>query len=350
MATVTVDEVFQYYVYPTVYIIIFSVGVPSNGALFLMFLRNRSLRNTANIMVFNLVLADIMNIFTNMPLFYLAKYHSEIIYLGGHGCRMFVFFRFLNQAVIELSVLILSIQRYVATRSIFQKIKLPFKMSKCASTYFFISSVWILASMLSLPCAIVFYFFEDSCFPIAKSNIASKALDIFYFVIFCFIIPIPLLVLSLLTSWRLKKSVKLIPGVMRNSNREETRHRSARVVTALAIAFALTHVPRSIWFFVYSYFHLNSKGILILQYIDEITNYLLLCHSIVNPIALYIASSNFRKMFNKYLFCCLFNDERQKDLELSQVTQYVSEISKTSESLKLEFSQNIKPNIINHSL
>ncbi|KAJ9577211.1 hypothetical protein L9F63_006185 [Diploptera punctata] len=92
-------------------------------------------------------------------------------------------------------------------------------------------------------------------------------------------------------------------------------------MTALAIAFALTHVPRSLWFFIRSYFELDSKPSEILDCVDEITNYLMFFHSIVNPIALYIASATFRNLFNQYLFRFHSNKVKHKELDNTKSTQ-----------------------------
>jgi hypothetical protein len=109
-------------------------------------------------------------------------------------------------------------------------------------------------------------------------------------------------VFSVLTARKLRQSVRNVPGELRYKNREAARYRSAKMVTALAITSAMSHIPRSIWFFLVSFLHLNLREMKYI-FIDEVTNYLIFSNSCLNPLALYIASGTFRDLFNRYLFC-----------------------------------------------
>jgi hypothetical protein len=164
----------------------------------------------------------------------------------------------------------------------------------------FVVVVWFTALVVSLPPSLVYDFPVGVCFPLATPHI--KALNVFYFVLYVFVLPVTLGVFSLVTARKLKQSVHNIPGELRYRSHEISRYRSAKVVTALAISYVTTHIPRSVWFFCVSFFHLDRMD---MKYIciDEVTNYLIFSNSCLNPLALYISSRKFRKLFKRYLFC-----------------------------------------------
>ncbi|XP_021929095.1 uncharacterized protein LOC110834342 isoform X1 [Zootermopsis nevadensis] len=303
--------IFQYYVYPTVYLVILVLGVVGNGVLIFVFAKHKKIRTTPNIMIFNLALVDVVNLFINSPLYYISKYHSQWMYLGGYGCRVFATFRFLNHTIIELSIVALSVQRYCAVASTMRKARTRQRLSARARTLTFILTVWLIALVFSLPPSIVFEYPNGVCFPLVKSQIVVKVLDIFYFVFFCFVLPISMAVFSVMTARKLRQSVLNIPGELRYKTQEITRYRSAKVVTALAITYAISHIPRSIWFFLVSFYHLDRHEMKFMC-IDEVTNYLILSNSCLNPFALYIASRNFRRLFNRHLFCIQENNQQAR--------------------------------------
>jgi hypothetical protein len=307
------EIIFQYYVYPTVYLVILVLSVVGNGTLLFMFVKCKEVRTAPNIMIFNLALADVMNLFANAPLYYVSKYHSQWIFLDGYGCRVFATFRFLNHTIIELSIVALSAQRYFAAVATLRNESKRQRLSVRSKTIIFILTVWLIALVFSLPPSIVFEYPNGVCFPFVKSQIVVKVLDIFYFVFFCFILPIAMAVFSVMTARKLRQSVRNIPGELLCRTLEVARYRSAKVLTALAITYAISHIPRSIWFFSVSFFHLDRREMKFIC-IDEVTNYLIFSNSCLNPLALYISSRVFRRLFNRHLFCVQENKKQPAPL------------------------------------
>jgi hypothetical protein len=359
-----IEEIFQYYIYPGVYLVIFLLGIMGNGALLLMFVKHKEVRTAPNTMIFNLAVTDVMNLFANAPLYYASKYYSEWIFLDVYGCRVFVTFRFLNHTIIELSIVALSAQRYCAVVTAFDYTTSRRRLSARSRTILYILTVWLIALVLALPPSIIFEFKDGICFPFVRSQTFVKALDIFYFTFFCFFLPITMGVLSVLTARKLRQSVRNVPGELRYRTRETARYRSAKVVTSLAVTYAISHIPRSIWFFLVSFFHLNRRE---MKYIvvDEVTNYLIFSNSCLNPLALYIASGTFRGLFKRYLFCVrqnkLGSDPLHRQVTASSSTRLVyfidanagdvanSETSLTRQSVinQSDVNVNINPSVNN---
>jgi len=309
------ENIFEYYIYPGFYFVILVLGAIGNGALLLIFVKYKDIRTAPNIMVFNLALMDIMNIFVNAPLYYVSKYHSQWLFLDGYGCRAFATFRFLTHSVIEFSIVGLSVQRYCASATMLNPTS-RWRLSSRWRTVMFVVVVWLIALVVSTPPSLVFEFPSGVCFPLATPPI--KALNVFYFVLYVFVLPVTLGVFSTVTARKLKQSVHNIPGELRYRSQEISRYRSAKVVTALAVSYVVTHIPRSVWFFCVSFFHLDRKET---KYIcvDEVTNYLIFANSCLNPLALYISSGKFRQLFKRHLFCFQRNETKCSPLE-RQVT------------------------------
>jgi len=293
------EQIFEYYIYPGFYFVILVLGAIGNGALLLMFVKYKDIRTAPNIMIFNLTLMDIMNIFVNAPLYYVSKYHSQWLFLDGYGCRVFATFRFLNHSVIEFSIVGLSVQRYCASATMLNPTS-QLRLSSRWRTVMFVVAVWLIALIVSMPPSLFYEFPIGVCFPLATPHI--KALNVFYFVLYCFVLPVTLGVFSVVTARKLKQSVHNIPGELQYRSQKISRYRSAKVVTALAISYFISHIPRSIWFFCVSFFHLDRMD---MKYIciDEVTNYLIFANSCLNPLALYISSGKFRQLFKRHLFC-----------------------------------------------
>lgn len=306
------EHTFQYYIYPGFYFVLLVLGATGNGALLLMFVKYKEIRTAPNIMVFNLALVDIMNLFANAPLYYISKYHSQWLYLEGYGCRLFATFRFLNHSIIEFSVVGLSAQRYCATVTTLRNRTSRWRLSARCKTVTFLLVVWLIALVVSLPPSLLYEFPSGVCFPLATS--LTKVLNVFYFVLYCIVLPLTMGVFSVTTARKLKQSVRNIPGEQQYRSQEVTRYRSAKVVTALAISYAVTHIPRSVWFFCVSFFHLDRLETKYI-YIDEITNYLIFANSCLNPMALYVSSGKFRQLFRRHLFCVRRKDKGCASLE-----------------------------------
>jgi hypothetical protein len=329
------EKIFEYYIYPGFYFVILVLGATGNGALLLMFVKYKDIRTAPNIMVFNLALMDIMNLFVNAPLYYVSKYHSQWLFLDGYGCRAFATFRFLNHSVIEFSIVGISVQRYCASATMLNPTS-QWRLSSRWRTVVFVLVVWLISLVVSTPPSLVYEFPSGVCFPLATPPI--KALNVFYFVLYVFVLPVTLGVFSAVTARKLKQSVLNIPGELRYRSQEISRYRSAKVVTALAISYVVTHIPRSVWFFCVSFFHLDRKETKYI-FVDEVTNYLMFANSCLNPLALYISSGKFRQLFKRHLFCFQQNETKSSSLEC-QVT--------ASSSTRLAFLTESYTDLVGH--
>ncbi|PSN35973.1 hypothetical protein C0J52_25240 [Blattella germanica] len=298
----------QKYIFPSVFGVMLVVGLSGNGILLLIFIRDKASRTAPNALIFNLVVADIVHLVVNTPAYYVIKYYSPKIHLGNTGCEVYIACRIVNLAAMYVSVVATSAQRYFAIKSTLRPEECCCRLRTKFNVCIYILIVWLVAIGIGLPATLLFEFREYPCYPKVKDDQVKKSVNMAY--IFCTTTAPPLLVIifNTLTARLLRRSIRKTPGIVRNNAQEVSRYRCANIIIALTIAFCICYIPRNIWFFISSNFHLNPNGVKY-AWEEEITLYFLISNSLQNPIALYIASTFFRERMKMYLFCRNSNRE-----------------------------------------
>jgi len=292
------ELLFGSYINPVVYGVILLVGLVGNGTILYIFAQVKDVRTKYNVTIFNLVIGDILNLLINIPLHYIVHYSSTFGMLTGLWCQTFAMTRFLFYAVSALSVVSLSIQRYVIT------VHALWRPRILGNSFLYLVAVWVLAILVSLPEAFNVRDREGVCS--SYSKILRKVISLLNFLLYCITCPSIMAVFSILTARRLHNSTQDVPSQLCNTYMEESRKRSARVLRALALAFLISYVPNFTWNFVDSWFlhELFELPDIASVSIDNVAYHLLFLNVCFNPVALYIVSSTFRKAFIMYIFQC----------------------------------------------
>lgn len=292
------ELLFGIYINPVAYGVILLVGLVGNGTVLFIFARVKDVRTKYNVTIFNLVIGDTLNLLINIPLHYMVHYASTFQTLTGLWCHIFAMTRFLFFAVSALSVVSLSIQRYVITTHALWRPRI------LGNSCLYVVSVWALAILVSLPEA--FNVSDSNGVCSSYSKIGRKAFSLLNFLLYCVTCPSIMAAFSILTARRLHESTRDVPSQLCNANTEQSRKRSARVLRALALAFLISYVPNFTWFFVYYWFQdeLFELPDIVSVSIDNVVYHLLFLNVCFNPVALYIVSSTFRKAFIMYMFRC----------------------------------------------
>jgi gastrin-releasing peptide receptor/bombesin-like receptor 3 len=292
-------SVFKTYVNPTIFVIIMGVGLVQNVTLVVIFIRHGEVRTTANTMVFNLAISDILNLSISAPLFCMFHYPhnapNDVIL-----CRLYTAGRHFLLCVSALSVLALSVQRFCITAP-----SLLYSRSKSwtpsTSPTLYVLAVWLLSFLIALPMFLIEGVYSYLCSTYTEES-PTRILFLLYSLMFCCLLPSLMLFFSTLTARRLRKSVVQMPCAIRHKTHERLRRRSARIVTFLALVFVLTYCPLWLWAPVVYWTDPDRQSALVLVS-EYITKYLLFANGCCNPIALCIASRTFRKLFKRYLCC-----------------------------------------------
>lgn len=289
-----------------IYIVIVSVGCIWNGILLFMFARHKEIQTSANIMIFSLAVCDFVNVLVVAPLRYQYHYpHSSPDDIDF--CRFVSAFHHCILSADALSIVALSIQKFCVTlpNLIFQTSFSTRK--KYLITTVYIMLVWLVSLLISLPYAVNENIYGYLCGTL-DYKLGDRIMILANFVLFCVLLPIVVFSMNFATARRLKRSDAMLAGRINNSIPETARKRSANVVMVLSVFFLLSHVPYFIWN-IYAYWtdiNRHTPVSLILEYFSK---HLLFLNSCFNPLALFMTSSTFRRLFKKYL-CCL-KDHKQ---------------------------------------
>jgi hypothetical protein len=307
---VKVLEVFRRYVDPAVYFAILVVSLVWNGVLLFIFAMHRQFWTSANIMLFNLAVGDILSIVLNLPFFYFAHYHVQYFQTNEYLCKFYITLRPLFVAASALSVVALSILRYVASgKSLTVYSREGCKLSKRSRTVLYVIVVWILAIGLAAPYSFVLDFTAGKCF-MYGDGYTAKMVALSEFVFYCVILPCIMIRFNVLTARNLRDSTRTIASAMRRNGQDLIRNRSANVLTALIVVFLISYVPQHLWRMFYRWLNLDIWNVPY-RCIDKVTYYMLFANCCFNPISLYVVSKRFRKLFNHY-FLYLYNRHRNK--------------------------------------
>ena len=82
----------------------------------------------------------------------------------------------------------------------------------------------------------------------------------------------------------------------------EARKKVARLVLSFVLVFIVCWLPRHVWYFWYNF---DPAEYNMFWHVFKILAYCLsFVNSCVNPLALYFLSRQFRRYYDRYLFCC----------------------------------------------
>jgi len=302
---------------------LFVVGFVGNCILFLIFARHREMLSASNVIILNLAIGDTLSLISNIIVSFMFNL-SDSMLVGFLVCLSITLFIPLSTGVCVYSVTMLALQRYVALLSMGKD--QGCRLLRRYSTVLFICAIWILAAASAVPRFLETEFHEDYC--AVQLTEFSTVFDV---VVYCVIPLIATTALSTVTSRKMRHSVHKMPGeVVGQKKVRNARTRSANILIALIVVFAISYVPYYLFLFLYHYFNVEKLGFL-QMFIISYT--LIFVNSCCNPVALYAASGNFRKYFNKYLhWCCHFG--------LKYLRRKTSNISNSHSTQKSSISLN----------
>ena len=277
------------------YVLLISIGCVWNGTLLVMFARHREIRTTANAMILNLAVCDLVNLVTVAPVRYLFHYPDRRPE-NGDLCRSLSLLQHWILCASALSVVALSVQRsrMVAFHRLTEK-------HTAAVTVLYVLLTWIISLCIALPFGVVWQIHEYLC-GVYMDNHATNIMSLVDFALYCLVMPFLMFYFNLALARRIKESLRNLVGCVNSGSRELVRRRSANVVTVLSVLFVVAHLPYFVWW-IYVYWtgaRRSNSTILALEYTCK---HMLFLNSCFNPMALYLTSSTFRRLFRRYLCC-----------------------------------------------
>lgn len=183
-------------------------------------------------------------------------------------------------------------------------------------------------------------------YPLDYPAVYRKAHSMARFVVFFLI---PLLVIGmfyilmariLILSSRQMPCESMTDSAMNQQQKRQIKARVkvAKVVMSFVIIFVICWLPRQIWFLVY---HYRDPEYNMFWHVFKILGFCLTyVYSCVNPYALYFLSSQFRKYYNRYIFCCCPKFKyRSLNTEQTAMYNFNSTMRRGSTSLTAVHSQ-----------
>lgn len=297
---------------PIVFFVIFVVGVIGNGTLIFTVLRNKNMQNIPNILIVSLALGDLLLILVSVP-FTATIYTFKYWPYGEEMCKMNEFLQTLSLGVSVFTLTALSGDRFLA-------IVYPMRMHRGSPklrTMSIAAGIWVLSIGLALldlmGSHIVTSHSMKFCnlFPRQWGEWYPKFHCMFRFAIY-FAAPM-LIIASFYSSmaWILWLSGRRMPGeaqrIMGNAKNNakkqmEGRKKVAKLILSFIVVFIICWLPRHVYLL---WFHYDPGDYNLFWHIFKIIGFCLcFINSCINPLALYFLSQQFRRCFNRYLFCC----------------------------------------------
>lgn len=312
---------------PVLFAIIFLAGVIGNTALIFTVLRNKSMRNTPNIFVVSLSIGDLLLLLCSVP--FSSTFYSFTSWPFGEWlCKFNEFMQTLSLGVSVFTLTALSGDRYIA---------IVHPMSKHTGkptlvTIVTVVAIWILSVVLALPDGFtsqleyVSGFHAEAnetntsdtnvqlaicmIYPFHYPEWYPKGHSMFRFIVF---FVTPLLIIGLfyvmmaniliVSSREIPcESVKDSSMNQQQKRQVQARLKVAKIVLSFVVIFVICWLPRHISILIHFYTDVEFN---MFWHVFKITSFCLTyIYSCVNPYALYFLSSQFRKYYNRYLFCC----------------------------------------------
>jgi bombesin-like receptor 3 len=307
------------YIVPTLFAIIFIVGVLGNGALILIFARHRRMRNVPNTYIFSLALGDLLVIVTCVP-FVSTVYTFPSWPYGEPICKLAEFVKDLSVGVSVFTLTALSADRFFA---IVDPMRKHAGRRATRLTVATAASIWILAVGCGIPALIGSYLrkFEYTptvsfvvCYPYPSEwgEDFPRAAVMAKFLVY-YMIPLTIIAFfyALMARHLIISARRGLPGEAHQQTRQaQARRKVAKTVLAFVVVFAACFLPQHIfmlWFYYNPTALQDFNGFwLAFRTVGFCLGFL---NSCVNPIALYCISGTFRKHFNRHLFCCCVSNE-----------------------------------------
>ncbi|XP_005093521.2 neuropeptide CCHamide-1 receptor [Aplysia californica] len=299
---------------PIVFGIIFVVGLVGNGTLIISVVANKVMRNVPNILIVSLSVGDFLLILISVPV--ASTLYTFINWpYGWVVCKANHFLQTVSLGVSVFTLTALSADRYVAIVDPMAKLAGRTQRTTIAVAV----AIWVVSIVLAIPDAVFSTVVSNkvehlktivvSCaeYPPEMSSIYPRVFTLIHLFIF-FILPI--LTISFFYAMMARiliRSSDSVPtesktGAANHQRQIAARKKVAHVVLSFVIIFIVCWLPRYVYVM---WFHFDPSDYSLFWHTFKITAFCLkFINSCVNPFALYFLSGQFRKFYNRYLFCC----------------------------------------------
>ncbi|KAK7507880.1 hypothetical protein BaRGS_00000845 [Batillaria attramentaria] len=306
---------------PTVFGVIFLLGLLGNTLVILVVVSDKNMRNTTNILILALAVADLLFIVFCVP-FTAVQYAMSVWPFGSVWCKMVQYLVFVSAYLSVYTLVLMSLDRYLAVAHAIRSMSIRNERN----TWLAVALTWVVIVGGHVPLLLQYdvhhysYYGENRSACLNKKHVVDKTNGrIFYSCFLAFGYVIPLGAVCLMYGLMLKRLHGSAPGGSQSQESVRTKRRVTKMVVIIVMIFAVCWLPIQI--------------ILLLQKLDMYpmdqipfvglqlaSNCLAYMNSCVNPFLYAFLSENFRRSFRKFL-CCSSPRGRHPEYELVSVRQ-----------------------------
>ena len=280
-------------------------GIMGNIALLLVVLRNSYLRSAPNILIINIMAADLIYIASTAPFYIKHEFGRPCWLMGRVACKFRHYIPVIAQASCIFSITALSRERYSA---IVQGLETRLSRNHRHTTLT-VAVSWVFGVIIASP---VLYLtnttiFDMNCLYMPVKSITAQT---YMFVIFTFLYVFPLLFITF-HHYRIVKTLchSNVAALACNQSARlqiRARKRLAHIVFVITIFFALfwfPHYSYSIWFVTTKYSTAITKNNGLPKFLRQFNYYMALANSCLNPWIVLIMSSVHRNTLVRCFHC-----------------------------------------------
>jgi r-opsin len=311
------------YIRPSLFVIIFVVGLAENGVLITIFARYPKIRKYRNMIILHLSTADTLSLIVNLPVIHVYESMSSWD-ASPTTAQIFMFYRFLCFGLSVFSVVVLCLQRFSTTLRLSVRSGFILRQSTKHNSILLIAAIWVSAIVFAMPHGLYGCIYFDACF---KTNVElySKIANAIFVIDLISLSVIPTIVITVLywfTARHLNLRTQQLPVDMPEYQRtyqSKVLSRSKTVIMLTPIVFAVTSLPYYFYITVDSFLgtDINSVSYTVVK---AILYCLIFLNCIFNPAALYFTSRTFRHYIKMHFF---WWERNENDYTKQQPTQGV---------------------------
>ncbi|NWS17083.1 GALR2 protein, partial [Pachyramphus minor] len=300
---------------PVVFSLIFLLGTVGNSLVLAVLLRNGQVKNTTNLFILNLSLADFFFIVFCVP-FQATIYSLEGWVFGSFICKAVHFFIYLTMYASSFTLAAVSVDRYLAIRYPLRSRELRTPRSAVAA----MAVIWGLSVVFAGPYLSYYDLIEWQSSYICMPGWEEWRRKVMDTSTFAFGYVIPVLVISLSYTRTIKYLWTAVDPLEDISESRKAKWKVTKMVIIVTILFCLCWLPYHVVILRYLYgdfpFNQATYAFRLLSHCMAYAN------SCLNPVVYALVSKHFRKGFKK-VFSCLLRKKHHNKVHVVHVAHVV---------------------------
>ncbi|CAF0803786.1 unnamed protein product [Rotaria sordida] len=328
-------------IFASAWIFIAVAGIIGNSLVIFVAIRFEKLTNVTNCFIVNLAITDIVFLAFCMP-FLVIQYTLDHWYFNETFCKLLNFITFVSVLVTVLTLVIMTIDRYISVVHPFENIK----WRKPKTVFLLSLIIWLLSCTFAAPCFFLYGVTDDiykQCVLLIDEHV-QKQFRIYTVTLYYFIpLTIILICYTRLLYYVYSKENKCKPKTTSSHVKWSKRRRAVtKMVAIVTLVFSLCWLPLTLCIMSANFFEHRTA---FLYYFKIIANSFTYLNSAVNPIIYAFLNRSFRNNCGNILSkpACLPHSCRNDDQQQEQ--RRISKQSNGNQQSKKRYS-NIEKNII----